>query len=67
MQLIKEREALHLGRVTWHSGRIGAASEAARRKVSRNVIMQSGGWRSSAVDTYMRVVDAGVRVGHAVF
>ena len=66
LQLIKERETLDLGRVSWHSGRIGAASEAARKKVSRNVIMRSGGWRSSAVDTYMRVVDAGVIVGDAV-
>ena len=52
--------------MSWHSGRIGAASEAARKKVSRNVIMRSGGWRSSAVDTYMRVVDAGVLVGDTV-
>ena len=57
LQLIKERETLDLGRVSWHSGRIGAASEAARKRVSRNVIMRSGGWRSSAVDTYMRVLE----------
>ena len=66
LQLIKERETLDLGRVSWHSGRIGAASEAARKKVSRNVIMRSGGWRSSAVDTYMRVRNAGIIVGDAV-
>ena len=45
----------------WKAWRIGAASEAARSRVSRNVIMQSGGWSSSAVDTYMRVQDAGFR------
>ena len=47
----------------WKAWRIGAVSEAARSRVSRNVIMRSGGWRSSAVDTYWRVEDAGVRVG----
>ena len=66
MQLNKIREELGLGKITWHSGRIGAASEASRRRVSRNVIKRSGGWRSSAVDTYMRVVDAGVLVGDAL-
>ena len=66
VQLNKEREALGLGKVTWNSGRIGAATEAARSRVSRNVIMRSGGWRSSAVDTYMRVEETGVRVGDAL-
>jgi len=50
----------------WKAWRIGATSEAARSRVSRNVIMQSGGWRSSAVDTYLRVQDAGVRVVDAL-
>ena len=66
LQLIKLREELGLGNITWHSGRIGAASEAARKKVSRNVIKRSGGWLSSAVDAYMRVDDPGVLVGHAL-
>ena len=50
----------------WKARRIGAASEVARNRVSRSVIMRSGGWRSSAVDTYWRVEDAGVRVGVAL-
>ena len=33
VQLIKERESLGLGEVTWHAGRIGAASKAARSRV----------------------------------
>ena len=66
IQLNKLRVELDLGNVTWHSGRIGAATEAARKKVSKNVIMKGGGWRSSAVDVYMRVEDAGVRVGDAL-
>ena len=65
-QLNKERELLGLGKVTWHSGRIGAATEASKKGVSRNVIMRGGGWRSSAVDSYIRVEDAGVRVGDAL-
>ena len=43
----------------------GEASEAARR-VLRNVIVRSGGWGSSATDTYMRMQDAGVRLGDAL-
>ena len=66
MQLNKERELLGLGKVTWHSGRIGAATEASKKGISRNVIMRGGGWRSSAVDSYIRVEDAGVRVGDAL-
>ena len=65
-QLNRIREELSLGKITWHSGRIGAATEASKKKVGRNVIMKSGGWKSSAVDTYMRVLDAGVRVGDAL-
>ena len=66
IQLNKERELLCLGKVTWHSGRIGAATEASKKKISRNLIMRSGGWKSSAVDSYIRVEDAGVRVGDAL-
>ena len=66
IQLKAMTAELDLGNITWHSGRIGAASEAARKKVGRNEIMKGGGWRSSAVDVYMRVTDAGVRVGDAL-
>ena len=65
-QLLKERELLGLGGVTWHSGRIGGATEASKKGVSRSVIMRGGGWRSSAVDSYIRVEDAGVQMGDAL-
>ena len=65
-QLLKERVLLGLGRVSWHSGRIGGASEASKKGLSRSVIMRAGGWRSSAVDSYTRVKDAGVQMGDAV-
>ena len=65
-QLLKERVLLGLGQVSWHSGRIGGASEASKKGLSRSVIMRAGGWRSSAVDTYIRVNDAGVQMGDAV-
>ena len=66
VQLLKERTVLGLGEVSWHSGRIGGASEAAKKGLSRSVIMHAGGWRSRAVDSYIRVQDAGVQIGDAV-
>ena len=66
VQLLKERTVLGLGDVSWHSGRIGGASEAAKKGLSRSVIMHAGGWRSRAVDSYIRVQDAGVQIGDAV-
>ena len=66
VQLNKEREVLGLGKITWHSWRIGAAAEAARKRVSREVIMKSGGWISGAVDIYIRFQDRGVMVGDAL-
>ena len=65
-QLVKERELLGLGEIMWHSGRIGGATEASKKGVSRSVIMRGGGWRSSAVDSYIRVKDAGVQMGDAL-
>ena len=65
-QLLRERGLLGLGRVSWHSGRIGGATEASKKGLPRSVIMRAGGWRSSAVDTYIRVDDAGVQMGDAV-
>ena len=65
-QLLKERVLLGLGQVSWHSGRIGDATEASKKGLSRSVIMKAGGWRSSAVDSYIRVEDAGVQMGDAV-
>ena len=66
VQLNKEREVLGLGKITWHSWPIGAAAEAARKRVSREVIMKSGGWISGAVDTFIRFQDRGVMVGDAL-
>ena len=67
IQLNKERVSLKLGKITCHSRRIGAVTEAAKKKISRNVIMKSGGWKSSAVDIYMRVKEPGVKVGDSLF
>jgi hypothetical protein len=55
-QLLRERKLLGLGGVSWHS----------KKGLSRSVIMRAGGWRSSAVVTYIRVEDAGVQMGDAV-
>ena len=65
-QLIRERELLGLGEITWHSGRIDGATEASKKGFSRCVIMRGGGWRSSAVDSYIRVEEAGVQMGDAL-
>ncbi len=37
-----------------------------QERVPRSVIMQGGGWRSLAIDSYIRVEDAGVRMGDAL-
>ena len=66
LQLMKERTSLGLGKVTWHSGRIGAATLASKNGVSRNVIKMAGRWKSDAVDTYIRVKEAGKIVGKAL-
>ena len=65
-QLVRERELLDLGNVTWHSGCIGGATEASKMGVSRSVIMRGGGWRSFTVDSYIRVEDTGVKMGDAL-
>ena len=48
------------------AGHIGGATEASKKGISRSVIMRGGGWRSSAVDSYIRVEDAGVTMGDAL-
>ena len=63
LQLMKERTSLRLGRITWHSGRIGAATQASKMGVSREVIKLAGRWKSDAVDTYIRVKDASKMLG----
>ena len=37
-----------------HSCRIGGASEASRLGAPREVVKKAGGWRSAAVDGYIR-------------
>ena len=65
-QLMRERVLLGLGSISWHSGRIGGATEASKKGLSRSVIMKAGGWTSNCVDSYIRVDDAGVQMGDAV-
>ena len=47
---------LGLWRILLHSGRIGGASEAAAAGAGRAAIMKAGGWRSNAVDIYIRPI-----------
>ena len=46
------------------SGKMGVIFE--ERVVVSFIVWRSGGWRSSAVDTFIQVVDACVRLGDAV-
>ena len=60
-QLEKEKEVLGLdSTITWHSGRIGSASRAAEKGVSRDTIKKCGHWVSDAVDLYTRVDNPGI-------
>ena len=45
-----------------HAGRIGMATAAAKGGVDRLVIKGAGGWKSDAVDAYIKVGNAGVQV-----
>ena len=60
--LIKEQARLGLRKISLHSGRIGGASEAATAGVRRAEIMNAGGWKSAAVDSYIRPVGEGQEV-----
>ena len=60
--MIKEQAVMGLKKISLHSGRIGGASEAAAAGVGRAEIMKAGGWRSGAVDTYIRPVGEGQEV-----
>ena len=60
--MIKEQVGLGLRKIWLHSGRIGGASEAAAAGAGRAAIMRAGGWRSGAVDTYIRPMEEGQEV-----
>ena len=60
--MIKEQAGLGLRRISLHSGKIGEAWEAAAAGVGRAEIMKAGGWRSAAVDAYIRPVGEGQEV-----
>ena len=59
-QLKQECQDLGLPTLTLHAGRIGGATGAARNGISRENIKDAGGWRSDAVDTYIRTERPGV-------
>ena len=60
--MMKEQVLLGLRKLSLHSGRIGGASEAAAAGVGRAAIMKAGGWKTSAVDTYIRPLGEGQEV-----
>ena len=60
--MMKEQVLLGLRKLSLHSGRIGGASEAAAAGAGRAAIMKAGGWRSSAVDSYIRPMEEGQEV-----
>ena len=60
--MIKEQVGLGLRKISLHSGRIGGASEAAAAGAGRAAIMRAGGWRSAAVDTYIRPIGEGQEI-----
>ena len=59
-QLKKEIKNLRLGKISLHSGRIGAATAAAEAGLSREFIKPCGGWKSDQVDVYIRPQRPGV-------
>ena len=59
-QLKAEVKRLGLGNISLHSGRIGAATAGARAGMAREQLKACGGWRSDAVDGYIRVKEAGI-------
>ena len=57
---MKEVKLLGLSRLTLHSARIGAAIRGAEAGLGRESIKTCGGWRSDAVDGYVRLKELGV-------
>ena len=60
--MMREQVLIGMRRLSLHSGRIGGASEAAAAGAGRAAIMKAGGWRSSAVDSYIRPTEEGQEV-----
>ena len=58
-QLVKEVKLLGLGKLTLHLARIGAIRRP-EAGLSRESIKTCGGWRSDAVDGYIRLKEPGV-------
>ena len=59
-QLRDEVSRLDLGDMTLHSGRIGAASSGAAAGIGKEHLRACGGWKSGAIDSYIRLPKAGV-------
>ena len=59
-QLREEVSRLDLGDMTLHSGRIGAASSGAAAGIGKEHLRACGGWKSGAIDSYIRLPKAGV-------
>ena len=57
--MMKEQVFLGLRKLSLHSGRIGGASEVAAAGAGRAEIMKAGGWKSGAVDSYIRPLGEG--------
>ena len=51
---------LGMPNLTLHSSRIGGATEGIAVGVSRDNIRVRGGWRSSAMDVYIKPTNAGI-------
>ena len=59
-------EGLGLPRLTLHSARIGAATLATDAGVEKDYIRICGGWKSDAINGYIRPEAPGVRFSEAV-
>ena len=60
--MIKEQGCLGVRKISLHSGRISGASKAAAAGAGKATIMKAGGWRSSAVNVYIRPIGEGQEV-----
>jgi hypothetical protein len=60
--MMKEQVLLGLRKLSLNSGRNGGASEAAVTGAGRAEIMKAGGWKSVAVDSYIRPLGEGQEV-----
>ena len=65
-RLMEEQRRLGIEGLFLHSGRIGGATAAARAGVGRAEIKVAEGWRSDAVDGYIRPEEEGMEVSSAL-